>query len=99
MMEWAGRNLRGRYVRMLEEEVERLRSENRALLNSLLGTAGFPPISLEEEVRRGAGMMSPVRRRTWTQIARERELAAGKASGSLGVSAGKNTIGRGAGEK
>ena len=70
--------LRGRYVRMLEEEVARLRAENRALVNSLLGTAGFPPISLYDEIRRGPVAMSPVRRRTWTQIAREREVAAAK---------------------
>jgi len=80
MMEWAGRKFRGRYVLLLEEEVGRLRGENRALVNSLLGTAGFPPISPEDEARRGGGMMSPVRRRTWTQIARERELAAGKSA-------------------
>ena len=73
--------LRGRYVRMLEEEVARLRAENRALVNSLLGTAGFPPISLDDDVRRGPVAMSPVRRRTWTQIAHERELAAGKSAG------------------
>jgi len=73
--------LRGRYVRMLEEEIARLRAENRALVNSLLGTAGFPPISLDDDVRRGPLAMSPVRRRTWTQIARERELAAGKSAG------------------
>jgi hypothetical protein len=90
IMDWAGRNLRGRYVLMLEEEVERLRAENRALVNSLLGTAGFPPISLDEEVRRGAGMMSPVRRRTWTQIARERELAAGK--NTFAASAAKSSM-------
>ncbi len=77
--------MRGRYVLLLEEEVGRLRGENRALVNSLLGTAGFPPISLEDEVRRGGTMMSPVRRRTWTQIAREREMAAGKASIGLGA--------------
>jgi hypothetical protein len=70
--------LRGRYVRMLEEEVARLRAENRALVNSLLGTAGFPPISLDDDVRRGPVAMSPVRRRTWAQIAREREVAAAK---------------------
>jgi hypothetical protein len=70
--------LRGRYVRMLEEEIARLRAENRALVNSLLGTAGFPPISLDDDVRRGPVAMSPVRRRTWTQIAREREVAAAK---------------------
>jgi hypothetical protein len=70
--------LRGRYVRLLEEEVARLRAENRALVNSLLGTAGYPPIALEDDARRGPVALPPVRRRTWTQIARERELAAGK---------------------
>jgi len=73
-----GRRLRSRYVRMLEEEVARLRGENRALVNSLLGTAGFPPISLEGDAKRGAVALPPVRRRTWSQIAREREFAAGR---------------------
>jgi len=77
-MGWLARHARSRYVRMLEEEVARLRAENRALVNSLLGTAGFPPISLDDEIRRGPLAMSPVRRRTWTQIAREREVAAAK---------------------
>lgn len=77
-MVWLSRHLRSRYVRLLEEEVARLRGENRALVNSLLGTAGFPPISLEEDARRGFAALPPVRRRTWTQIARERELAAGR---------------------
>ena len=79
-MEWMGRRLRGRYVRMLEEEVGRLRWENRALVDSLLGTAGFPPISPEDEGRRGGTAMTAVRRRTWTQIAREREMTAGKSA-------------------
>jgi hypothetical protein len=74
---WMEVHFRTRYVRMLEEEVARLRAENRALVNSLLGTAGFPPVSLEEEARRGGAALPAVRRRTWTQIARERELAAG----------------------
>src|SRR5579859_742614 len=72
-----GRGLRSRYVLLLEEEVARLRAENRALVNSLLGTAGFPPISLEDDGKRGMVGLSPVRRRTWSQIAREREMAAG----------------------
>ena len=80
MITWIARHLRSRYVVMLEEEVERLRGENRALVNSLLGTAGFPPISLEEDARRGVAMTA-VRRRTWTQIAREREMAAGRSVG------------------
>jgi len=77
---WLGKHLRSRYVRALEQEVERLRAENRALVNSLLGTAGFPPVSLEEDVRRSGVTMSPVRRRTWSQIAREREFAAAKSA-------------------
>jgi hypothetical protein len=78
ILNWLGRRLRGRYVLLLEEETARLRAENRALVNSLLGTAGFPPISPEDDARRGMVGMPPVRRRTWTQIAREREMAAGR---------------------
>lgn len=75
---WIARHARSRYVRLLEREVERLRAENRALVNSLLGTAGFPPVSLDDDIRRGAAAMTPVRRRSWTQIARDREFAASK---------------------
>ena len=77
---WLSRRLRSRYVVLLEEETARLRAENRALVNSLLGTAGFPPVLPEDDARRGLVGLSPVRRRTWTQIAREREMAAGKSS-------------------
>ena len=35
------------YTRVLEAEVVRLRAENRALLNSILGIAGVPPIPVE----------------------------------------------------
>ncbi len=80
MMSWLARYARSRYVRMLEEEVARLRGENRALVNSLLGTAGFPPISPEDDARSRLAALSPVRRRTWTQIARDRELAAARGS-------------------
>ncbi len=93
------RALRGRYVRLLEEEIARkrsaidhlsaelarertevaqlrgevsqLRAENRALINSLLGTAGIPPI--ETLTAHPAGI-SPVRRRSWPQIAAAREI-------------------------
>ena len=80
IMNWMVQHLRSRYVLLLEEETARLRAENRALVNSLLGTAGFPPISPEEDARRGLVGLPPVRRRTWTQIARERELAAGRSA-------------------
>jgi hypothetical protein len=80
IMNRMARQLRSRYVLLLEEETARLRAENRALVNSLLGTAGFPPISPEDDARRGLVGLPPVRRRTWTQIARERELAAGRSA-------------------
>jgi hypothetical protein len=38
-----------RYTRLLEAEVGRLRAENRALLNSILGIAGIPPIVVPSE--------------------------------------------------
>ena len=78
ILTWLARHARSRYVLMLEEEVARLRGENRALVNSLLGTAGLPPISPEDDVRSRLVGLPPVRRRTWTQIARDRELAAGR---------------------
>lgn len=63
-----------RYTRTLEAEVERLRAENRALLNSLLGTAGFPPIEMSEAKTQPP--IPRVRRRSWHQIAALREFAA-----------------------
>ena len=85
--EWlscARRAFGGRYVRLLEDEIEReraevareraeiarLRLENRALLNSLLGTAGVPPV---EEPRPTLQPIAPLRRRSWPQIAAARE--------------------------
>lgn len=38
--------MKTRYTRLLEAEVQRLRAENRALLNSILGIAGIPPITV-----------------------------------------------------
>ena len=85
IMDWLGRlrqGMRSRYVRLLEAEVmreraeiERLRTENRALLNSLLGTAGVPPI---EAPLPHPAQIAPIRRRSWSQIAAAREIAAGR---------------------
>jgi hypothetical protein len=64
--------LQSRYVGLLEGEVARLRAENRALTNSLLGTAGFPPVdypataSEPREIPRA-------RKRSWHQIQAWRE--------------------------
>lgn len=63
--------LRSRYVGMLEGEVERLRAENRALMNSLLGTAGFPPVDFPEAPKPQPAPR--LRRRSWHQIQARRE--------------------------
>jgi hypothetical protein len=44
-----------RCTRALEAEVVRLRAENRALLNSILGIAGVPPITVPDSVAIGNG--------------------------------------------
>jgi hypothetical protein len=79
--------LSSRYVRMLEdevarlrEEISRLRLENRALLNSLLGTAGVPPV---EEPRPAPQPIQAVRRRSWPQIAASRESEAERRANTL----------------
>src|SRR5438105_1773181 len=84
IVEWCTRvwqGMRSRYVRLLEEqvareraEVERLRTENRALLNSLLSTAGAPPV----EAPAAHPQIAPVRRRTWSQLAAAREIEAAR---------------------
>ncbi len=43
--------LRMRYTRALEDEVARLRAENRALVNSVLGIAGIPPMRVAAATR------------------------------------------------
>jgi hypothetical protein len=59
---------RSDYVRLLEEEVSRLRAENRALMNSLLGTAGFPPVEFPEAPKPSAYGGPRLRKRSWHQI-------------------------------
>ncbi len=63
-----------RYVGMLEGEVVRLRMENRALLNSLLGTAGVPPVEYAEPAKRVE--LPRMRRRSWQQIQLKNEIEA-----------------------
>jgi hypothetical protein len=57
---------RSDYVRLLEQEVSRLRAENRALMNSLLGTAGFPPVEFPEAPK--PQPLPRLRKRSWHQI-------------------------------
>ena len=58
---------RSRYTRALEDELARLRAENRALLNSILGIAGIPPLRLDAELARDqriAAAAAPARHAT-----------------------------------
>ena len=47
---------RGNRVQMLEEEIVRLREENRALVNSILGLAGIPPMRVASGAQISAGV-------------------------------------------
>jgi hypothetical protein len=69
-MNWLRGIWKSRYVELLEEENARLKAENRAFLNSLLGTAGFPPVDFPEA---GKTEFARLRKRSWPQIQRMRE--------------------------
>ena len=81
MKDFLERLLRGRYVSLLEEEVSRLRAENRALMNSLLGTAGFPPVEFPEAPK--PQPLPRLRKRSWHQIQAWREADAASSKSSL----------------
>jgi hypothetical protein len=74
MIEFLKNVLQSKYVRLLEEEVSRLRAENRALMNSLLGTAGFPPVEFPEAPK--PQPLPRLRKRSWHQIQAWRETDA-----------------------
>ena len=76
MLDWLKQFLKTRYVVMLEGEVQRLRAENRALMNSLLGTAGFPPVEFPEAP--APQPLPRLRKRSWHQIRAWREADAAR---------------------
>ena len=76
MFQLLSRVMRSRYVCVLEEEVSRLRAENRALINSLLGTAGFPPVEFPEAPK--PQPLPRLRKRSWHQIQAWRETGAAR---------------------
>ena len=83
-----------RYVEALEIEVTRLRLENQAMMNSILGIAGFPPVVTSESAifsvdGGGAGARAtvgpgvpasaaPVRRPSWHQVNKTLEFESAK---------------------
>lgn len=76
MFSFFERFLRSKYVCALEADVARLRAENRALMNSLLGTAGFPPVEFPEAPKPQA--LPRLRKRSWHQIQAWRETGAAR---------------------
>ena len=74
MLNWLRKFVQTRYVGLLEEEVLRLRAENRALMNSLLGTAGFPPVEFPEAPKPQS--LPRLRKRSWHQIQAWKEAGA-----------------------
>src|SRR5229473_8136320 len=76
MFQFVNTLLRSRYVCSLEEEVARLRAENRALMNSLLGTAGFPPVEFPEAPK--PQPLPRLRKRSWHQLQAWRQTEANR---------------------
>jgi hypothetical protein len=76
MMDFLKRLLGGRYIGLLEADVTRLRAENRALMNSLLGTAGFPPVDFPEVPK--PQPLPRLRKRSWHQIQAWRETSSSR---------------------
>ena len=73
-LKWLQKLLRTKYLASLEEDVARLRAENRALTNSLLGTAGFPPVEYPEPAKPQA--LPRLRKRSWHQMQAWKEAEA-----------------------
>ena len=63
------------HTRWLEQEVERLQAENKALLQSLLGTVGAAPLR-DAEAPKGPPKPVKPRQHSWNLIARRREATA-----------------------
>jgi|SRR5271169_5028079 len=74
MLDWFRKILQLKYVGFLEADVARLRAENRALTNSLLGTAGFPPVEFPETPK--PQPLTRPRKRSWHQIQAWRQSGA-----------------------
>jgi hypothetical protein len=74
MKDFFQRLFNSRYIGLLEADVARLRAENRALMNSLLGTAGFPPVEFPEVPK--PQPLPRLRKRSWHQLQAWRQTEA-----------------------
>ncbi|MGB9403197.1 MAG: hypothetical protein WCA98_06650, partial [Candidatus Acidiferrales bacterium] len=64
-----------RYTRSLEDEIIRLRAENRALVNSIIGIAGIPPLKIDQDLERVRRRNTP--RENGTTLANDATIAVG----------------------
>jgi hypothetical protein len=78
MLNWLQKVLQTKYIGLLEADVARLRAENRALMNSLLGSAGFPPVEFPEAPQ--AQPLPRLRKRSWHQIQAWRETESNRST-------------------
>ena len=76
MKDFFRRLFQSHYIGLLEADIARLRAENRALMNSLLGTAGFPPVEFPEAPKPSAFGGRRLRKRSWHQIQAWRQSGA-----------------------
>jgi hypothetical protein len=82
-----------RYTRALEADVARLRAENRALLNSILGIAGVPPITvLPDSVSIGAQSATAEHRDAVVASATQPRLPSAKMNATNGRTQGANMV-------
>jgi len=83
--------MRARYTRALEDEVARLRAENWALVNSILGVAGIPPMRMPSCAETFAGAR---RHRFAARAAGKTPADAGGARPKTGPTEAMGTVGR-----
>jgi hypothetical protein len=82
-----------RYTRALEADVARLRAENRALLNSILGIAGVPPITvLPDSISIGAQSASAELQDAVVAGATQPRLPSAKMNATNGKTQGANMV-------
>lgn len=90
MFEWLERRFKSAYLLSLEDDLKRLRDENRQLVNSLLSANGLRPILTQQE-KAEADTRVPRARRTWQAWAARKEAeSSAKLQAELKVVAAKN---------
>lgn len=75
MFEWIERRFKSAYLKLLEDEIKRLREENRQLVNSILASHNMPQI----DAPRAEKDLVPLKRPNWIDYRRQKEREVAKA--------------------